>query len=220
MLNRLFSDTRLFGAIVCGIVFIAAGLLYLQIVKNDAARDVQRTQERLQQRENPSPAEPEPQTAPPKPPPPGETAESGHWHGDQWHTGQHDSPAEGQRISQEPFADTQVQDVPVIAQQANGQIVAPTQEASPRTQETGKAVYAPGSFGEWLKKDMELSAKEFQLIKKLADVLPDTAEGWEHLRADDQLNREVKRKLDEIEVELGEAVREYNAHQKKTPVGP
>lgn len=102
----------------------------------------------------------------------------------------------------------------------SGQIVVPTQEASPRTQETGKAVYAPGSFGEWLKKDMELSAKEFQLIKKLADVLPDTAEGCEHLRADDQLNREVKRKLDEIEVELGEAVRESHAHEKPPPVGP
>lgn len=30
----------------------------------------------------------------PKPPPPGETFESGHWHGDEWHTGSHDAPAE------------------------------------------------------------------------------------------------------------------------------
>ena len=28
--------------------------------------------------------------APPKPPPPGETAESGHWHGDEWHAEPHD----------------------------------------------------------------------------------------------------------------------------------
>ena len=212
MFKQLLSDNRLFTAAVCLLVFIAGGLLYLQTVKQEANRDVQRTQEIVKQQLPPKTEA--------KPLPPGETAETGHWHGDVWHTGRHDSPAEGQRIAQEPLADTKVQGAPVIAQQANGQIDAPTQESSQPTQEAGEAVYGPGSFGEWLKKDMELSAKDFQLIKKLANVLPDTAEGWEHLRADDQLNREVKRKLDEIEGELGEAVRAYNAHQKKKPVGP
>ena len=38
------------------------------------------------------------QPAAPKPPPPGETYETGHWHGDEWHTEPHDihAPAESQ----------------------------------------------------------------------------------------------------------------------------
>ena len=33
------------------------------------------------------------QSTTPKPPPPGETAESGHWHGDEWHTEANEMPA-------------------------------------------------------------------------------------------------------------------------------
>ena len=217
MLKQLLSDNRLFTAAVCLLVFVAGGLIYLQSVKHQATRDVQRTQESVKQQ---LPPKTEAQPARPKPPPPGETAESGHWHGDVWHTGRHDSPAQGQRIAQEPLADTKVQGAPVIAEQANGQISAPTQEVSLRTQETGEAVYGPGSFDEWLTKNMELMTKDFQALKKVADILPDTAEGWEHLRNDEQLKRELFRKLDEIEVEVGEAVRAYNAHQKKKPIDP
>ncbi|MCY3553489.1 MAG: hypothetical protein OXH39_23780, partial [Candidatus Poribacteria bacterium] len=39
--------------------------------------------------------------APPKPPPPGETAESGHWHGDVWHAEPHSAHAPGE-VSQPP----------------------------------------------------------------------------------------------------------------------
>ena len=217
MFKQLLSDTRIFYGLVCLLVFIAGGLLYLQTVKQEGRRAVQRTQEIATQQ---LPPKTEAQSTSLKPPPPGETAESGHWHGDVWHTEQHDSPAEGQRTAQEPLADTRVQGAPVIAEQANGQIDAPAQEASPRTQETGKAVYTPGSFDEWLTKNMELMTKDFQALKKVADLLPDTAEGWERLRDDEQLKRELFRKLDEIEGEVGEAVRAYNAHQEKKPVGP
>ncbi|MDE0424696.1 MAG: hypothetical protein OXN25_07505 [Candidatus Poribacteria bacterium] len=78
MFNRLLSQNRIFTALVLVLVFVASGLLYLNTVKRQADRDLQRTQERL----NAS-----------KPPPPGETAESGHWHGDEWHTGSHETPA-------------------------------------------------------------------------------------------------------------------------------
>lgn len=37
-----------------------------------------------------------PQEATPKPPPPGETYETGHWHGDEWHTEPHDTHAPAQ----------------------------------------------------------------------------------------------------------------------------
>ena len=39
------------------------------------------------------PVEVEKPVAEPKPPPPGETHETGHWHGDEWHSEPHDPPA-------------------------------------------------------------------------------------------------------------------------------
>ena len=50
-----------------------------------------------------NPIEVEP-PATPKPPPPGETAESGHWHGDEWHAEPHGSPVEVQPQKPEVFA--------------------------------------------------------------------------------------------------------------------
>ena len=87
MFKQLLSDNRIFIAAVCLLVFIAGGLIYLQVVKSHARRDVQRTQEMLQQKQLPKP-----QTEA-KPPPPGETAETGHWHGDVWHAEPHQTPA-------------------------------------------------------------------------------------------------------------------------------
>ena len=76
MFNRLLSQNRIFIVLVLVLVFVASGLLYLNTVKRQADRDLQRTQERLNA---------------PKPPPPGETAESGHWHGDVWHVEPHET---------------------------------------------------------------------------------------------------------------------------------
>lgn len=53
MFKQLFSNNRIFGAIVCVIVFVAGGLLYLNAVKRQAARDVQRTQETVKQLQTP-----------------------------------------------------------------------------------------------------------------------------------------------------------------------
>ena len=57
----------------------------------------------------------------PKPPPPGETYETGHWHGDEWHTGSHDAPA--------PAAAATPVDAQ-IAQPVNAQIGAPMPDDS------------------------------------------------------------------------------------------
>lgn len=86
MFKQLFSDNRLFIAVFCLLVFIAGGLLYLQVVKQEGRRAVQRTQEIVRQQQ---PPKTDSQPATPKPPPPGETAESGHWHGDVWHAEPH-----------------------------------------------------------------------------------------------------------------------------------
>ena len=109
MFKQLLLDNRLFGALVCFIVFIAAGLGYLHTVKRDAQREVQHLQEMLQQKQPPKP-----QTEA-KPPPPGETAETGHWHGDVWHTEPHDTHAPATTNTSPPSAvaaDTQVSPPP------------------------------------------------------------------------------------------------------------
>ena len=85
MLKQLFSNNRIFAGLVCLLVFIAAGLVYLNHVKCQANRDVQRTQEQVKALQT--------RQIRPKPPPPGETHESGHWHGDEWHAGSHDAHA-------------------------------------------------------------------------------------------------------------------------------
>ena len=50
--------------------------------------------------------------ASPKPPPPGETAESGHWHGDEWHAEPHDTPSPEQPHASEEVAAVEAQASP------------------------------------------------------------------------------------------------------------
>ena len=212
MLKQLLLDNRIFIAAVCLLVFIAGGLLYLQTVKRDAQRDVKRTQKRVEQRDIPKT---EGQTTPPKPPPPGETVESGHWHGDEWHTGRHDSPAEGQRIAQEPLADTKVQGAPVIA---------PTQEASPRTrtpQEIAEIQRQWREWREWHDKWEELSDAFDQTTQEWMDALPQTPEELERFETDEKYKREVGRKISEALEKDGKAHARLKEHEKtKPPIPP
>ena len=81
MLKQLLSDNRIFTAVVCLLVFIAGGLLYLQTVKQEASRDIQRTQEIVKQRYTPQTGEVAPPTAP-----------GGHYHPDgMYHVGSHEA---------------------------------------------------------------------------------------------------------------------------------
>ena len=84
MFKQLLSDNRIFGAIGCVIVFIAGGLLYLQFVQRQATREVQRTQEIVEQQDNPQTEEATP-----------ENETGGHFHADgTWHEGPHEAPPE------------------------------------------------------------------------------------------------------------------------------
>lgn len=74
MLVQLLSKKRVFIPLVLVLVFVASSLLYLHSVKRQATLDLKRTQAIVNR---------------PKPPPPGETAESGHWHADEWHAEPH-----------------------------------------------------------------------------------------------------------------------------------
>ena len=83
MFKQLLSDNRIFGGLVCVLVFVAGGLIYLQTVKRQTTQDIQRTQERLKQRDNPQTGKAEPQTA----------EGDGHYHADgTYHAESHDTP--------------------------------------------------------------------------------------------------------------------------------
>ncbi len=81
MLKQLLDDNRIFSALVCVLVFIAGGLLYLQTVKQEGRRAVQRTQEIVEQRQTSQTGEVAPQSAP-----------GGHYHPDgTYHVGPHEA---------------------------------------------------------------------------------------------------------------------------------
>ena len=81
MFKHLLSDTRIFYGLVCLLVFIAGGVIYLQVVKSHARRDVQRTQKLVEQRDPPQMGDVAPQSA-----------EGGHYHPDgTYHVGSHDA---------------------------------------------------------------------------------------------------------------------------------
>ena len=73
MLKRIFSNNRVFGAVVCVLVFIAAGLLYLQSANRDVARDVPPLRETVKPQQPPQGDNPS--TG-------GHFDEDGTWHGE------------------------------------------------------------------------------------------------------------------------------------------
>ena len=160
--------------------------------------------------------------ATPKPKPPGETAKSGHWHGDEWHAEPHsETPEVSAGAVSEPdtpqnAADTttKVQGAPLIAQPENGQINTPTQEASQPTQKAHKTFYGP-EWAEWFKKEVELSDKRMQVYEKISDAL--TAMEF---KTEEQSKREMRRIFTENEFEMHEAERLYREHKAKEPVRP
>lgn len=78
MFKRHLSDKRIFCGLVCLLVFIVAGLIYINVVKRQAARDIQRTQEIVEQRQTPKPE--------------AEPAMGGHYHPDgTYHEGSHEA---------------------------------------------------------------------------------------------------------------------------------
>ena len=104
MLRALFFKRLFFGIFIFGLLVVMGwGLFYGRKIANQAPVKVYK------------PVEVARPTAP-KPPPPGETHETGHWHGDEWHSEPHDPPV--------PAAPTQTQQTPTRGTQvgywANG----------------------------------------------------------------------------------------------------
>ncbi len=83
MLKALFRNRLFFGIFIFGLlVVMGCGLFYGRKVAKQASVKVYKPVEVKRASE-------------PKPPPPGETAESGHWHGDEWHSEPHETEVSG-----------------------------------------------------------------------------------------------------------------------------
>ncbi len=78
MFKQLSSDNRIFAGLVGLLVFIAAGLIYLNAVKRQGARDIQRTQESVKELQTRQTER--------------QTATDGHYHPDgTYHAGPHEA---------------------------------------------------------------------------------------------------------------------------------
>ena len=157
------------------------------------------------------------QPSTPKPPPPGETAESGHWHDDVWHSEPHDTSVEAQQSTDE------AQDARAIAQQVNAQTDAPMpggsetsvpsvnlSEPSPRMQE---ALDAFKASGEWRKKHKELREALSRAAHESIALSPGTEEELKRFEKDP----EWQRKYNEANAKMAKIDAMLRAHEEKRP---
>ncbi len=88
MLKRLLSNKRILGVVVCALVLVVAGVVYERSVKQQAQRDIRRTEKIVKERQRQETGS--------------QSAESGHYHSDgTYHTGSHEAPADTTAPSEE-----------------------------------------------------------------------------------------------------------------------
>ena len=166
------------------------------------------------------------QSTAPKPPPPGETYETGHWHGDEWHSEPNEVHAPAEVATPEAQGGQ-------IAQPVNAQPPTLTQEELEIMQMTSEEVYealyeelnklekgseAYKEFADkikWFEKNRELSDRRIQAAEKLGAALEEAARVSE---TEEQLKKEMRRILTEMEPEMLEAEKLYQEHQKSNPL--
>ena len=157
----------------------------------------------------------------PKPPPPGETvSESGHWHGDEWHSQPHDTHAPAEEVSEvdaelatPPAERSEVQSASVGAQPIKAQTGTQGQESSQPTLEDPAVARA---WRAWSKKMDELSEESARAGRVHTALLPGTEEELERYEADP----EWQRKLNEALAEAAKASVMLKAHMAKNPLLP
>ena len=115
--NRLFTVLFIFGLIV----LMGCGLFYGRKVAKQEPVIIYKPVE-VEKR--------------PKPPPPGETFETGHWHGDEWHKGSHDAHAPAAETATPvdapiaPVTTPEEQGAPIGAPIAQADFINPTSTSS------------------------------------------------------------------------------------------
>lgn len=157
-----------------------------------------------------------------KPPPPGETAESGHWHGDVWHAEPHEAPAEPSSTAE--VNQPTLQEIPSVIPQGDS-TANPNQEsseASTRTrtpQEVAKIQRQWREWQAWTKKAQELRVKFGQVSQLNTDLMPKTAEEAERYQTDKEWQRKVQEATDKYDEVLG-ALKEHEANKVLPPSQP
>ena len=163
------------------------------------------------------PVEVESQTTP-KPPPPGETAESGHWHGDVWHAEPHKPVAvsEAETELTTPSTElTEAQSTPVGAQQVNAQSPAPMQDSS-RTRPPQEVAEIQRQQREWVDKDYELRIKVSQAHQAWAELIPETVEEAKRYQTDKEWQRKAQEAADKYD-EVLEILKEHETNRVLPP---
>ena len=157
-----------------------------------------------------------------KPPPPGETAESGHWHGDVWHAEPHKPVAVSEaELTTPPTELTEAQSTPVGAQQVNAQSPAPMQDSSrTRTpQEEAEIQRQWKVWREWENQYSELGDERLQLEHEYTELLAQTED--ERFKTDENFQRELGRKRGEVFEKIAQVDEKMKALEKtKPPVPP
>ena len=162
MLKDLFRNRLFFGIFIFGLlVLMGCGLYYGRKVANQAPVKVYK------------PVEVEQPTAP-KPPPPGETHETGHWHGDEWHSEPHEPEVSGME-TQPPPQSPAVEGFGDVPPGTPADFVNPTSESSNPLFADGvpEHLQCPPEFiGTYAKEDMEA----FRL--KVMPIYEEILEKW------------------------------------------
>ena len=154
MFKQLLSDNRIFGALVCVIVFVAGGLLYLNAVKRQAAQEPIKIYK------------PVAVETKPKPPPPGASA-NGHWHGDEWH----DAPHEPQETAPAaPVVVTPAASAPRVKPFSN---FTPDPNDDPVDAAYKRLEYIKNNPNEW----GDFSPEALELMDEMTPMLPMEGEG-------------------------------------------
>lgn len=154
-----------------------------------------------------------------KPPPPGETHETGHWHGDVWHSEPHDahSPVE--------VATPEIQVPPIGVQNTNPiaeglDVSNPSSDETVSSQSKKISKEAFDAWVEWENKYIELSEKLSQIGKEGAAIAPATADEWERYFSDTEYKKEVDRKRKEASDKFFEVMRLIQTHEEKRVFPP
>ncbi|MXV82522.1 hypothetical protein F4Z98_04035 [Candidatus Poribacteria bacterium] len=163
------------------------------------------------------------QPATPKPPPPGESYETGHWHGDEWHSEPHDTHAPVNPST--PVQDPPSGEAPGApgAASADAQIIEQAEQEGnirlfdKRTEEYKKAVKV---WQEWHKKFDELNAQFLQVGDEMTDALPETKEEAKRYDNDENYKKEVARKYHEAFARSAKIGAMLEAHEGKKPPFP
>ena len=158
----------------------------------------------------------------PKPPPPGESYETGHWHGDEWHAEPHVPVEDSEAEVSEPAIPAD----PTEVQGGSGGINAVKAQITPLGQESSIRTRTPQEMAEiqrqwrewqaWTKKAQELRVKFSEVSKLNTALMPGTAEEVERYKTDKEWQRKVQEATDKYD-EVLKTMQKHEANRVLPP---